>query len=104
MSESAFDGFTREAAARLSRRGSFATLGGAALAAGLAGPMTAEAKNPAQKVKKKNNQRCEQVREECRNLALGIPNPDVVSQAAFACCDNCFVGDFLTCLTTAIES
>jgi hypothetical protein len=103
MSERTFGGFTREAAL-LSRRGSFATLGGAALVAGLAGAMTAEAKNPAQKVKKKNNQRCEQAREGCRNLVLGIPNPDEVSQALFGCCDHCYVADFQTCFFTALSS
>jgi hypothetical protein len=105
MRERAIDAIMRGAADALTRRSAIRTLGAAALMAGLTGSTAAEAKkNLARKVKKRNKQQCVQARDGCRNIALGVPNPDEFSQIVLACCENCFVGDFLACLTAALSS
>jgi hypothetical protein len=105
MREHAFDTFTRGTTDALSRRHSLMTLGGAALAAGLAGAVGTEAKqNPAKKVKKKNKKKCNQEREECRNLVLALERPPEIEAAFLACCENCFAGDFAVCLIAAIQA
>jgi hypothetical protein len=78
----------------------------AALAAGLVRAVVTEAKqNPAKKAKKKNTKRCNQSRDECRNRVLAVPDSDPEALADFLkCCENCFVGDLLTCLLAEIEN
>jgi hypothetical protein len=96
MSEHAFDTFSREAAAVLSRRKSLLTLGGAALAAGLAGSVGVEAKqNPVKKAKQKNKKKCNRASQECFAIAQAIAG---AQPEAVACCENCFAADFLTCI------
>lgn len=53
MNGNAFDALTRQAAAAISRRRSFLTLGGAALTAAIAAPSIAEAGKAGKKAKKK---------------------------------------------------
>jgi hypothetical protein len=61
MDDQAFDAMTRQAAQAVSRRGSLLTLGGAALAVSLFGPVMAEAKGGKKGNKcKKQVSRCKQ--------------------------------------------
>jgi hypothetical protein len=66
MSQQRFDAFTRQAAEAISRRRSLAAMGGAgaALAAGLAGPLGVDAKKSAAKKAKK---KCKKQVGQCRN-------------------------------------
>ena len=99
MSLQAFDAFTRSVGQSASRRSSLLALGGAALAAGMAAPVGTEAKqNPAKKVKKKNKQKCNQEIAECRTVIAAIDNDPETEAQLLACCENCFAGDFVTCL------
>jgi hypothetical protein len=98
MSEQTFDRFTRQAAVAISRRNSLLALGGATLATGLARSSASAAKDndkkKAKKAKKKFKKQCNQKKDQCRTLLLGLPG----GAAALFCCDSCFSDDFLSCL------
>jgi hypothetical protein len=95
MSEHTFDAFTRHAA---TRRTSLATLAGAAMTAGLLTQIGLAAKDnkdkqKAKKAKKKLQKRCNQQKAQCQTALIGAD-----AQAALACCNSCFSGDFFACL------
>jgi hypothetical protein len=99
MSEPSPVVFGRRAVAGSTRRYSILALGGAALAAGLAGvDGTAAKRNPGRKVKRKQRRRCNVSRERCRIIPASVPNPDAFSLRVLACCEHCFAHDFLTCV------
>jgi hypothetical protein len=99
MSEPSPVAFARRAVAGGPRRHSLLALGGAALAAGLAGAGgTAAKRNPVRKVKRKQARRCKVSRERCRIIPASVPNPDAFSLRVLACCEHCFAHDFLTCV------
>jgi hypothetical protein len=99
MSHQTFDAFTRTVGQAATRRSSILALGGAALAAGMATQVGTEAKkNPVKKVKKKNKKKCAEESAECRTLVASLDNDPELEAQFLACCDNCFAGDFLTCL------
>ena len=105
MSEAVLDTFARRAAAVTVRRLLFGILGGAALAASLAGVFgTAAKQSPVRKVKRKNARRCQQVRNACRSILLAVPNPDILSQVALSCCGQCFAMDWLACVDAALAA
>jgi hypothetical protein len=107
MSHQTFDAFTRTVGQAATRRSSILALGGAALAAGMATQVGTEAKKkPVKKVKKKNAAKCAEEIAECKAIitALTASAPDpAIRAAALACCDNCFAGDFMTCLIPALS-
>jgi hypothetical protein len=98
MSEQAFDTFTRQAAT-VTRRGSLAGLGGAALAAGLTGHVGRAAqdndKKKAKKAKKKIKKRCNQQQDECLAALTRLGGEALIFGI---CCENCFADDFLNCI------
>jgi hypothetical protein len=107
MSMSAFDAFTREAAAGVSRRGSLLTLGGAALAAGVTNAGVSEAKKKKGKVcKKKEKQRCNNDAAACKTTLQPLcdPGDPAACLQAQACCEECSADGILTCLLAATAS
>lgn len=105
MSTPAFDAVTRRAAG-LSRRGSLLTLGGAALAAGLAVPRLGDAKKKKKKgkdCKKKEQQRCNNDISACETTVLiNCQDPEGCPEALL-CCQSCSASGFLSCLIASLQ-
>jgi hypothetical protein len=102
MRTQAFDAITRRAATGVSRRGSLLTLGGAALAATLAGPQLGVAKKKKGKdCKKKEKQRCNNDIAACRSTVLiNCEEPDGCPEALL-CCEDCSASGLLACIIAA---
>ncbi|MGH2618556.1 MAG: hypothetical protein ACRDJC_25275 [Thermomicrobiales bacterium] len=101
MRATAIDAITRRAAAGISRRDSFATLGGAGLAAALGAPLVAAAK----KSGKRKADKCKKQVGQCRGFFTDVCGAEANCPEVFACCDvlaNCNAGEFIECLV-AIE-
>jgi hypothetical protein len=104
MSTHAFDAVTRRAAAGISRRSSLLTLGGAALAATLAGPQLGVAKKKKGKdCKKKEKQRCTNDAAACRTTILINCEDPAGCPEFLPCCDECSANGFLTCFILASQ-
>jgi hypothetical protein len=100
MDTNRFAQLTRSLSLAVSRRASLVTLGGAALAATLAGPDPSQAKKQKGKVcKQKERQRCANDAARCRTTMLSACplNPDGC-EALVACCDACSASGFATCV------
>jgi hypothetical protein len=104
VSERAFDAFTRHAADAVSRRTSLLALGGSALAASLAEPVTAKKKvaTDKQNAKKQVKKKCRRQVRACQTFfsgfCSGIPECE---EEFFPCCDSlaqCDAAGMLTCL------
>jgi hypothetical protein len=103
MNTTMFDTLARQTAA-VSRRGSFRVLGGAALAAGLAGQEAARAG----KAGKKARQRCKKQRGECLNTIKAfcalMAEPSSCEAGFSSCCEHfarCKAGQGIECLFSA---
>lgn len=101
MSTDAMAAVTRGAAEAVSRRNSLLTLGGAALASGLARPVDAEAKKSAAK---KARKRCKRQVSQCtaffNELCEELECPAEQLEIIHRCCvsfQSCNVGGFLEC-------
>jgi hypothetical protein len=117
MSESAFDAFTRRAAAAISRRSSLAALGGAALAAAVTGPSVVSVSKAGKRAKKKckrqKNQCEDTVRsfcEEVNTMKRDAPKRIVAEggeeerclQILLECCEVCNVNVGVNCVLEAL--
>ena len=103
MSHQTFDAFTRTVGQAATRRSSLLALGGAALAAGVATQVGTEAKKkPVKKVKKKNAAKCAEEIAECKAIVTALVPDPATKAPLLVCCDNCFAGDFMTCLLPLI--
>ncbi len=104
MSTDAFAALTRTAAETVSRRRSLLRLGGAALVAGPAGRMRAEAK---QSPSKKASKKCKRQSGKCRTFFLEVCEENECNEEgledALQCCagfKTCNAGALLDCLFT----
>jgi hypothetical protein len=104
MSMRAFDTFTRQAGAVVSRRSSLLTIGGAAAAATAISPVVGDAKKKKNKdkCKKKEKQRCNNDAEECKDsVVLGCEGNAECIASLTPCCDTCSADGFLVCFIAA---
>jgi hypothetical protein len=98
----AFDAFTRQTAARVSRRGSLQALAAVGLAAALVGPLATEAKNGNQnqngnkkqkktkrKIEQAQNQQCAPQRDDCIAIIAAGGTATLLP-----CCESLAVCDF----------
>jgi hypothetical protein len=102
MNSQALETATRRAAAAVSRRSSFLTLGGAALAATMARPDIGEAKKKGKNCKKKEKQRCNNDTDACISTLTTACMGDATCIAELTpCCETCSANGFLTCFIAA---
>lgn len=107
MNDHSFDTFAERAARGISRRASLMTLGTAGLAAVVAAPFSADAKN--KKKCKKKDKKCPSLEEicapqveDCRNITAAVCGNDPGCDRIVDCCEvfeTCDVGAFIVCLS-----
>jgi hypothetical protein len=107
----AFDDVSRRAAGRASRRGSLMALGGAAMAATVAGVPVVQAGNARKKTKRRIRRTCGRQVDACREAILdlcgsGIDCEEDNLERLLLCCDNlsnCQAGASLDCYFSLIR-
>lgn len=96
MNSDALNSLARKTGAALTRRASFLTLGGAAMAATIAHPGVAAASDSA--FKRRLKKRCSQNRTRCtETVKTFCDNSEDCIGVVTPCCDKCFSSGFFTC-------
>ena len=99
MNSHAFETFSRQAGAALTRRASLLTLGGAALAATVTHPSTSKASGST--FKNKLKKRCQRNKTHCINSVHDFCSGNELCVGSVTpCCDECFSDEFFVCFLT----